>query len=48
MDSLNLSHSWSEISHVHNIRAKEKYLGKYKNKKPLNRGVSTAVNIKEP
>ena len=48
MDSLNLSHSWSEISHVHNERAKERYLGKYKNKKPLNRGVSTAVNIKEP
>ena len=48
MDSLNLSHSWSEISHVHKKRARERYLGKYKNKKPLNRGVSTAVNIKEP
>jgi len=46
-DSLNLSHSWREISHVHKKRAKERYLRKYKNKKPLNRGVSTAVNIKE-
>ena len=48
MDSLNLSHSWSEISHVHKARAGKSYLGQYKNKKPLNRGVSTAVNIKEP
>ena len=48
MDSLNLSHSCNKISHVHKERAKERYLGKYKNKKPLNRGVSTAVNIKEP
>lgn len=48
MDSLNLSYSWSEISHVHKERAGKSYLGKYKNKKPLNRGVSTAVNIKEP
>lgn len=48
MNTLNLSHSWSEISHVHKERAKERYLGKYKNKKPLNRGVLTAVNIKEP
>ena len=48
MDSLNLSHSWSEISHVHKERARKSYLVKYKNKKPLNRGVSTAVNIKEP
>ena len=47
MDSLNLSHSWSEISHVHKKRATKSYWGKYKNKKPLNRGVSTAVNIKE-
>ena len=47
MNTLNLSHSWSEISHVHKERAKERYLVKYKNKKPLNRGVSTAVNIKE-
>ena len=48
MDSLNLSHSCSEISHVDKKRARKSYLVKYKNKKPLNRGVSTAVNIKEP
>lgn len=47
MDALNLSHSWSEISHVHKKRARKSYLVKCKNKKPLNRGVSTAVNIKE-
>ena len=47
MHTLNLTDSWSEISQVHKKTAKEKYLGKYKNKKPLNRGVSTAVNIKE-
>ena len=34
MDSLNLSHSWGEISHVHKKRARESYLGKYKNKNP--------------
>ena len=47
MNALNLSHSCSEISHVHKKRARKSYLGKYKYKKPLNRGVSTAVNIKE-
>jgi hypothetical protein len=47
MNTLNLSHSWSEISHVDKKRARKSYLVKYKNKKPLNRGVSTAVNIKE-
>ena len=44
---LNLPHSCNEISHIHKESARKSYLGKYKNKKPLNRGVLTAVNIKE-